>query len=199
VLGRIVVQDKSFGTAVHKDHDEHLHAALKKYFPGSNSLRNSLNLTWYRPRDVALLFDEASTIDRGKSAFAANTLSNGVVKALGRRLWQDAISGLAVKYTSTELDGIDRILRGGHEYYTRAQIIDRMNDLSHMYDDVAVLSDNKWIGVLEDLYRMGAIYCISRATGHKNFCFRGDPMPSMTDDFKIGVHKVLLKELSIKT
>jgi len=197
ILGRIVVQDSEIRIPKKDSTDDALYAAKNKYFPGPSTLRNALNLTWYRPRDVALLFEEASAIDKGKSQFSARTLSNGVIKALGKRLWQDAISGLAVKYSKAELDGIDRILRGGSEIYTRAGLINRMNELSHMYDDVAILSDNKWIGVIEDLYSVGAIYSISIMTGHKNFCFRGDAMPSLTHEFKIGVHQVLLKELAI--
>lgn len=199
VLRRIIVQDSSFKNFHPDNIDDFLSQALRKYFPSNNMLRNCLNLTWYRPRDVALLFEEASVIDKGKKEFSATTLSNGVVKTLGRRLWQDAISGLAVKYSRSEINGIDRILRGGSEFYTREQLIKRMNELSHMYDDVARLSDNRWISVIEDLYQVGAIYSVSLNSHHKNFCFRGDAMPSLNGYFKIGVHRVLLKELSIKT
>lgn len=197
ILGRIAVQDPEIEVLNAQNTDDVLYTAMSTYFPGPNSLRNALNLTWYRPRDVALLFEEASAIDRGKSQFSAKTLSNGVIKALGRRLWQDAISGLAVKYNKAELDGIDRILRGGSEIYTRAELISRMDELSHMYDDVAILSDNKWIEVIEDLYKVGALYSISAKKGYKNFCFRGDALPSLTHDFRIGVHQVLLKELAV--
>lgn len=197
ILGRIVVQDPQTEYFEARTEEDLFYACMKKYFPGPNTLRNALNLTWYRPRDVALLFEEASAIDKGKTQFSAKTLSSGVIKALGRRLWQDAISGLAVKYSKAELDGIDRVLRGGSEIYTREALISRMDELSHMYDDVAILSDNKWIGVIEDLYKVGALYSISVNTGHKNFCFRGDAMPSLTNEFKIGVHQVLLKELAV--
>lgn len=197
ILRRIIVQDSYYDTTK-ADPDEYLRSALSRYFEGQNTLRNSLNLTWYRPRDVALLFDEASALDRGKEKFSALTLASSVVKSLGKRLWQDAISGLAVKYKRTELDGIDRILRGGSELYTREKLFQRMDDLSHSYEDVAILSDNKWIDIIEDLYRVGAIYSVSINEGYKNFFFRGDPMPSLTEDFKIGVHQVLIKELSIR-
>ncbi|MCW2266304.1 hypothetical protein M2305_002251 [Gluconobacter cerinus] len=199
ILGRIVAQDKSFEKSGKSGNDSSLYEALTKYFPGNHILRKCLNLTWYRPRDVALLFEEASTIDKGKSHFSPYTLSDGVVKALGKRLWQDAISGLAVKYNPMELNGIDRILRGGNEYYSKSSLIARMDELSDMYEDVAILSDNKWITIIEDLYQVGAIYCSSVSSGNKNFCFRGDAMPSLSKDFSIGVHRVLFKELSIRT
>jgi len=198
VLRRIIVQDIEYNSYKNTNVDNKLKSAMEKYFPGKNSLRNSLNLTWYRPRDVALLFDEASALDRGRDKFSSSTLNSGVVKVLGKRLWQDAVSGLAVKYNPTELRGIDRILRGGSELYTRDKLLQRMEELSHTYDEVALLSDKRWIDVIEDLYRVGAIYSLSIDEGYKNFCFRGDPMPSLTDDFKIGIHQVLLKELSIR-
>jgi hypothetical protein len=197
ILGRIAVQDDEIKIPGGFVTEEVLYAAKEKYFPWQNALRNALNLTWYRPRDVALLFEEAASIDKGKSRFSGKTLSDGVIKTLGRRLWDDAISGLAVKYSKVELDGIDRILRGGSEIYTRKKLIKRMDDLSHMYDDVAILSDSKWINVIEDLYRVGALYSLSESTGHKHFRFRGDEMPSLTHEFQIGVHQVLLKALSV--
>ena len=199
VLRRILVQDPTIRNDSASDQEPLLRQVLSKYFPNKYGLRKCLDLTWYRPRDIALLFEEASVRDRGKDRFSSETLSDGVVKSLGKRLWQDAISGLSVKYIPEELSGIDRIFRGGKEHYSRNSLIKRMDSLSDMYDDVAILSDKRWLEVIEDLYRVGAVYSQSINTGHKNFCFRGDEMPSLTEDFMIGVHKVLRKELSIQS
>lgn len=199
VLGRIVMQDAKLKQLRNGDFDSAIAQASKMYFPQDGSLRGSLNLTWYRPRDMALLFDEAATIDSGKGSFSSYTLTDGVVKPLGKRLWEDAISGLAVKYGKQELDGVERLLRGGKDIYSREELLNRMEELSHSYDEVAILSDShKWMAVIEDLYRAGALYTIAKVSGKKNFAFRGDSMPSLTDDFRVGVHQVLLKHLSIR-
>lgn len=199
VLGRAVMQDQDFASLRDKEFERALYEAQKKYFPKSGALRNSLDLTWYRPRDVALLFDEASTLDRGSFSFQQKTLTDGVVRPLGRRLWDDAISGLAVKYTKRELDGVDRLLRGGPHLYDRASLLSRLESLSHDYNDVALLSEaHRWVDVIEDLYSAGALYTLAKESGNKNFAFRGDPMPSLTDDFKIGIHQVLVKHLAIR-
>lgn len=197
VLRRIIFQDPEFSGRNDNISDELLREALFKYFPRSGSLRNCLNLTWYRPRDVSLLFEEAAAKDKGKSKFSESTLSDGVLRNLGRRMWQDAVSGLSVKYKKDELRGMEQILRGGARIYTKAALISRMDDLSHTYNDVAILSDARWINIIEDLYQVGVLFSVSPINGNKNFSFRGDPMPSLTDDFEIGVHKVLLKELAI--
>lgn len=154
-------------------------------------------MTWFRPRDMALLFEEDSKIDIEKHTFQENTLKNKVLRPLGKRMWQDALSGLAIKYRREEMDGIDRILRGGHILYSRNEFLARLNDLSEQYDDVAILSDNKWMQVIEDLYNVGVLYIMSAEKNKKNFSFRGDPMPSLTTQFYIGVHSTLEKELSL--
>lgn len=199
VLGRAVMQDNRFSSLRNHDFERALIHAEQQYFPKPGSLRNSLNLTWYRPRDVALLFDEASTLDRGNMSFSLKTLTDGVVRPLGRRLWDDAISGLAVKYTKRELDGVDRLLRGGLHLYEKTSLLDRLDSLGHDYNDIALLSEaHRWVNVIEDLYAVGAVYTLAKDSGRKNFAFRGDPMPSLTDDFKIGIHQVLVKHLSIR-
>lgn len=197
VLRRIILQDPAFSDRIDSISDSVLKEVIIKYFPKAYSLRNCLNLTWYRPRDVSLLFEEAAAKDKGKNKFSEATLADGILRNLGRRMWQDAVSGLAVKYKRDELGGMERILRGGARLYTKAALIARMDSLSHTYDDVAILSDARWIDVIEDLYKVGVVFSVSPINGHKNFSFRGDPMPSLTDDFEIGVHTVLLKELSI--
>ncbi|WP_339948859.1 hypothetical protein [uncultured Albimonas sp.] len=197
VLGRIVCQDGEFSGYRFPIDDSELEAAHKKYFPGKHSLSKCLDLTWYRPRDLALLFEEASIIDAGRSKFRQKTLREDVLKSLGERLWQDALSGLAVQYTRTELDGIDRIFRGGKPTYTRPDFIARISDLSDMYDDVAILSEIKWTKILEDLYRVGVLFTTEESTGYKNFYFRGDPPPAFSKAFTVSVHQSLRKELSI--
>jgi hypothetical protein len=54
VLGRVVMQDQRFASLRNQDFERALGMAEEKYFPNTRALRNSLNLTWYRPRDVAL-------------------------------------------------------------------------------------------------------------------------------------------------
>lgn len=177
--------------------EHHLSAAFNKYFPKNYSLRNALNLTWYRPRDIALLFETAQGIDDGLSKFRANTLRTGVLQDLGERMLEDAKSGLGVKYEPLEIQAFDRILRGGRAVYSREQFSERIRDLADQYNDVAILSDNRWIDLIEDLYRVGVLYSLNTQNQHKNFHFRGDPMPSFSSDFNIGVHQTLLRELSI--
>jgi hypothetical protein len=124
-------------------------------------------------------------------------LSKDVVGELGERLWGDAVSGLSVKYTPSELRGLERILRGGPERYSRGEFIARIAHLRDDYDDVAHLSERTWTEMLEDLYRVGVVYAISKSTGYKNFSFRGDPMPSFSEAFDVGVHQTLRSELSL--
>lgn len=197
VLQRLIAQDRSLDWTSGEFYDDLLHKALKKYFPRNFGLRKVLNLTWYRPRDIALLFEEAARIDQGLDFFRQKTLEDDVIKPLGKRMWRDAISGLAIKYKQSEILAIDRILRGGASVYTRDGFFSRAEELSHQYDEVALLSDSKWIEVLEDLYNVGVMYSVSPTDGHKNFSFRGNPMPSLSGVFSVGVHQALLKELSI--
>lgn len=201
ILGRLVVQDDSFTGYNFPIEDSYLYNAQRKYFTNlndwKNPLRGCLDLTWYRPRDMAVLFEEASKIDAGRPRFLPATLTKKVVKHMGQRLWQDAKSGLGVKYSRRELDAIDRVLRGGKEIYEKDVFFRRVEDLADMYDDVALLSDRRWIEVLEDLYRAGVVYYVSRSDGRKNFYFRGDEMPSFTKAFRIGVHQTLKSEFSL--
>lgn len=200
ILARVVLQDQRFADLREHNFDKALAHAERLYFPKAGALRNCLNLTWYRPRDVSMLFDEASNLDRGNPSFLLKTLTDGVVRPLGRRLWDDAVSGLAVKYVKKELDGIDQLLRGGLPLYDKASLLGRIDSLGHDYNNVALLGEARlWVSIVEDLYRAGAMYTLAKDSGKKNFAFRGDPIPSLTDDFKIGVHQVLLKHLSIRS
>jgi len=197
VLQRIAAQDKNLGWREGEFTNEVLTKALKEYFPKNYVLRKVLNLTWYRPRDIALLFEEAAKIDSGSGFFRQKTLEEDVVKPLGKRMWRDAVSGLAIKYRKKELEAIDRLLRGGAAIYSRDALLLRAEELSHQYDEVALLSDAKWIEVIEDLYSAGVVFSISPDGKFKNFSFRGNPMPSLSGSFKIGVHQALVKELAI--
>ncbi len=196
ILGRMVAQDSEFRGYSTPISDDELTKARKKYFPQENLLKKCLDLTWYRPRDFAILFDEARLLDANLGSFRATTLTKDVVGKLGVRLWQDAVSGLSVKYSPRELDGLDRILRGGPERYNRSAFIARISILSDQYDDVALLSEKRWTEMLEDLYRVWVVFAIAKGTGHLNFYFRGDPMPPFTDAFDVGVHQTLRGELS---
>jgi|GEM_PF-7050114 len=200
ILNRIVSQDDYFGDFDLPISDEILWRAYKAYFPESRTTKpihkQLLDLTWYRPRDLALLFGEAQRIDGELEQFERVTLTNRVLRPLGERMWQDAISGLAAKYSKTELSAIDRLLRGGARSYNRDEIVSRIDDLADTYDDVALLSDRAYIGVLEDLYRVGVVFC-KASNGRKNYYFRGDPMPSFSNDFDIVVHQTIQPTLSI--
>lgn len=196
VLQRLIVQDPQLGGYSEKISDTYLKSAENKYFPNLRALDNALNLTWYRPRDISLLFEEAARIDSGQEYFQNKTLTDGVIKPLGIRLWQDAISGLAVKYTKAELDGLETLLRGWTNEFSRSALLHRLDALSHDYDGVALLSDRRWLEVLEDLYKVGAVYSID-AEGKRNFHFRGDEMPALTEEFRFGVHRSLVKALSL--
>ncbi len=197
VLSRIVVQDPDFDHYNTPINEQMMREALQKYFPRGFSLRKCLDLTWYRPRDLALLFEEAQRIDEGQNKFRKETLSRDVLVRFGERLWEDAVSGLAAKYTPFELRGLERILRGGAGEYDRPAFLRRLADLKDSYAEVAVLDDTNWTDMLEDLYRVGIVFSFAPATGHKNFYFRGDPMPSFTGSFMIGVHQSLKNELSV--
>lgn len=196
-LQRMVVQDDQLnGYASGEISEAYLKAAAQKYFPGI-FLKEILNLTWFRPRDISLLFDEAKKIDGEDEVFKRKTLFDGILKPLGERLWQDAISGLAVRYQRAELNGIDRMLRGWRKEFTRADFLKRLEDLSHNYDDVAYLSDHAREAILSDLYRVGAIYTIDK-DGSKGFFFRGHEMPAITEGFKLAIHQTLFKYLQIE-
>jgi len=197
VLGRMVVQDPDFHPYNVPITDKEYTAAHSRYFEKDFGLRNCLNLTWYRPRDLALLFEIAASIDEEERKFRKRTLNFGVVADLGTRLWQDAVSGLAVKYSSVELKGIDRVLRSGPEKYTKSALFERCEELSHSYNEVGLLSDTRWLEVIEDLYKVGVVYSEAISTGHKNFYFRGDPIPTLTENFIIGIHQTLHNELQI--
>lgn len=199
VLSRIVVQDADLGSSERIPSIEDMKTARGRYFPGSGTLRKCLNLTWYRPRDISLLFEEASSIDKGLQSFRTKTLTDGVLKPIGIRMWRDVMSGLSVKYGPREVMGIDKIIRGGKPTYRRDEFLSRLEELSHIYDEVALLSDTRWMEVVEDLYGVGAIYSKSKMGGHLSFSFRGDPMPSLTEDFHIGIHQSLIKALSIQS
>jgi hypothetical protein len=97
---------------------------------------------------------------------------------LGRRLWDDAISGLAVKYNKRELDGVDRLLRGGMHLYDKASLISRLDSLGHDYNDVALLDEAyRWAAVIEDLYRAGAVYTLEKGVVKRTLPFVATPCP----------------------
>ena len=177
--------------------DSDLQAVFRKYMPQGGALRKALNMTWYRPRDMALLFELAKKKDSGMSSFRHDTLTSSVKQELGERMVIDAKSGLGVKYKPSELRAMDRVLRGGRKIYTRYEMFSRIEDLSHQYDDVAILSEQRWSDLLHDMYRAGLIYTQSGKSAHKNFHFRGDPMASLDNRIRIGVHQTLLGEFSI--
>lgn len=196
-LNRIATQDPDLSPYTIPIPKEILRHSREKYFSEQFSLRLCLNLTWFRPRDMALLLEEARKIDAEQKHFQFNTLKYRILKPLGKRMWQDALSGLAIKYKPVEMNGIDRILRGGPAIYSRDQFLLRLDELSEQYDDVAFLSDNKWMEVIEDLYKVGVLYVVSTENNHKNFSFRGDPMPSISAQFDVGIHQILTKELAL--
>lgn len=160
ILGRLVAQDPEFIGYETPMQEGTLTRARQKRFSKQNLLKRCLDLTWYRPRDFAILFEEARALDANMRAFRENTIMKDIVGKLGERLWQDAVSGLSVKYTPRELEGLDRILRGGPERYSRPTFIARVSELSDQYDDVAILSEKRWTEMLEDLYRVGVLYTI---------------------------------------
>jgi hypothetical protein len=197
VLKAIAAQHPEIALGSEDVRKEDIRKAFSIAFPKDYSLSNALDYTWYRPRDINLLFEAAQKADHGRQAFRSQTLKRYVLPTVGERMLADAKSGLLVRYKPKEVAAMDRMLRGGYSTYSRAGFFERVELLSHQYDDVALLSDTRWIDVLEDMYRVGIVHTISAKTGHKNFGFRGDPMPSFTDDFHIGIHQSLLSELSI--
>lgn len=203
ILNRIVARDPEFRDYELPISEQVLTQAFQKYFIDSTHSfelpKRILDLTWYRPRDLAMLFEEAQLIQGDDEIFNTQTITYRVVPKLGERMWQDAVSGLAAKYSKDELKAIDCIFRGGEVRYTKLEFIDRIEKLSDMYDEVALFSESsKLIDVVEDLYRVGVV---SMVTGPEhsqlNFYFRGDPMPSLSDKFLIEVHKTLRRTLSI--
>jgi len=174
-----------------------LDTALTKYFPSKASLRNVLNLTWYRPRDMALVFEIAQSMDGDFDCFRKQTLSFSVLKKLGERMLIDAKAGLGVKYKPYEIDAMDRVLRGGQNSYSRKEFQLRIDDLADQYDDVALLSDNRWTEVVNDLYKVGILCVENTNSKFIHFHHRGDSIPSLTDDFLIKVNRSLVKTLSI--
>lgn len=196
ILNRFAVQDEEIDCS-NGVSDNELNIAASKYFEGVYPGKKLIDMTWYRPRDMALLFEIAQTFDGGRAKIRNNTLLRDCLPSLGTRLWQDARSGLAVKYSPYELKGIDKILRGGRRVYQRSEWIERLSILRDQDDFVAMLQDQDWEGILENLYKVGVVFYEATESGYKNFYFRGDAMPTFSSEFKVGIHRTLWNELSL--
>ncbi|WP_420853572.1 P-loop ATPase, Sll1717 family [Roseicyclus persicicus] len=195
ILNRMAVQDPTIDTSAGITTNE-INIVKARYFQQGYPT-NLIDKTWYRPRDMALLFELAQNFDGSMNFFRRKTLTENVLPDLGTRLWQDAKSGLGVKFDPIALSGIDKLLRGGRRNYTRPQWLQRIALLRDQDDYVATLEDSGWDNVLQSLYRVGVIFYSATETGYKNFYFRGDPMPTFTSDFNIGVHRTLWNELAL--
>lgn len=151
-----------------------------------------LDKTWYRPRDISIVFNCMKDLhQKDDMRFIANIVRQGANQAIGEQLWEDAISGLSGQYSQVELNGIAQIIKVLGKSFSFEQAKKTVDELSHVYDGAALLTDKKLADVLSDLYQVGALGMQRKSDGHYSFRFRGDTQPPPVGDFVYALHQML--------
>lgn len=196
VLRRIAFSDDR----VRGDFNSHLaQAIVRERFPvhirSGNVQKDILDLTMYRPRDCALLFNVAQQIDAGQQKFRPETFRSDYALQYSSRLWVDIKEALQSKYSVAAIAGIRQILSGLSDRFTVKDFFDEVDNQS--YDpavcELADLTPGGMVEVLKDLFELGALGNITD-DAKVRFRFRGQTSLLVGRDHTIVIHRALQPE-----
>lgn len=161
---------------------------------GQPSQKYFLHLTWFRPRDIVVLLNQIISTNRKSIIFGEAEFESGT-KAYASERWNELAEELTTSYTSTQVDGIKKLLTGMKQTFNVADIDDAKRRKRNLYATVASLANNPAADICADLFRLGAIGN-RMSDRHERWVFRGDEDALLEDPFVL--HKALSPILSVR-
>lgn len=169
-----------------------------KYLPevisGVNAQNYILNKTWYRPRDIVRLLNIARDQNPNATAFTSNMFER-IKKEYSSLSWAEHTEELQTTYSTSEIDGIKRILTGMICPFSLQSITEKAIKVQEMHSSVnALLSKYRISDILTHLFKIGII---GNAGDMNRFAYRGDP--DLLLDKPMKIHAALWNYLSVTT
>lgn len=168
----------------------------RRWFPenihGMEPASYILNNSWYKPRDMVRLITTAqNSLHNSDTAFRESTF-NSITKAYALDSLQEIREELRALYTSDEIDSIVACFTG---YRTVFSVTDLSKRIKIQFKGSVL--DQKFVQVLNDLYRLGFLGNFLPASKTYHWQHRGDPMLIMSDEWRLCVHYALHSALSL--
>lgn len=199
VLNRILYsENESRTTKSQKDYE----TAIKKYFPfyrGTHTQRYLLDLTTYRPRDIAILFGEAQQFHRNDESFEFETFKRKCRKNYRTALWTDFAEAMRSLHSERIVEVLGRVIFTVPDYFGVDQFVERLDDYSGDPDIAKIIDEyslGDWHRVFKELYELGAIGHTEPGNHQEEnlkFHFRGD-----TEELIIGRTTQLVKPMGLR-
>lgn len=173
-------------------------AIYRKWFPETiHSIEPAsyiLNNSWCKPRDMVRLIATAqNSLHNNASAFS-EVVFNSISRAYSEDSLQEIKEELRALYTSEEIDSIITCFTG---FRTTFSLQDLRYRVKAFFANTVL--DNKFIDVLQDLYRLGFLGNFLPATKSYHWQHKGDPALIISDEWRIFIHYALHGALSLRS
>ena len=151
-----------------------------------------LNNSWYKPRDmIRLLMCAKNSMHNDKSVFSS-AVFDSIVKTYSEESLQEIKEELRALYTSDEIDSIISCFTG---FKTVFSISDLQGRIKQFY--VGTILEQKFVQVLNDLYRLGFLGNFLPVSKTYHWQHRGDSALIMSDEWRLCIHYALHSALAI--
>ena len=151
-----------------------------------------LNNSWYKPRDmIRLIMCVKNSMYNDRSTFTENVFDS-IAKTYSEDSLQEIKEEMRALYTSEEIDCIISCFTG---FKTVFSIRDLQKRIKQFY--VGTVLEDKFIQVLNDLYRLGFIGNFLPTSKTYHWQHRGDATLIVSDEWRICIHFALHRALAL--
>ena len=159
-----------------------------------------LHHSWYRPRDIVRFLTLAHKQGGEKEKFE-HEMFDSIQYDYSSSSWNELVEELRVRYSGSEINGIQRIFNGFKEFFTYKDFEERITYIRNHFSETENekhLLDKDIKPLLEILYRIGFIGNVFNKFNRNmyQFSFRGNPNIDYEKDFII--HKAVKRYLGLK-
>ncbi|TPH01708.1 hypothetical protein EUX54_01205 [Haemophilus haemolyticus] len=159
-----------------------------------------LHHSWYRPRDIVRFLTLAQKQGGEKEKFE-HEMFDSIQYDYSSSSWNELVEELRVRYSGSEINGIQRIFNGFKEFFTYKDFEERITYIRNHFSETENekhLLDKDIKPLLEILYRIGFIGNVFNKFNRNmyQFSFRGNPNIDYEKDFII--HKAVKRYLGLK-
>lgn len=163
-----------------------LNRAQEKYLPFCKKMQDQkaiLDLTTYRPRDVAILFREAASSDKNATFFSRHNFTKDCRRKYRNELWADFSEALRFSYARKKVEVFGQVFADQTNRFTLNSFKETFDDYSADPDVAEIIDDfnqREWGAILKELYELGAVgYLSTNENGApiQAFYYRGQTEP----------------------
>jgi hypothetical protein len=158
------------------------------------SVKDILDLTWFRPRDMVRLLTLVEDQEPDSRMFTRDFVKS-IRQQYSHQSWTEIANELSVRYPERMMNAIESLITNLPKYFTLDQVDDKIRRLKkHDTDVLNLISEFKLADVLKDLYRVGAIGNV--AVDMVRFAFRGNY--AMDPAGKMVLHQALIPHFTVQ-